>query len=92
MLPQEAFTPEKLSAQLDREAKKFCNEERNVRWDAGKKTVYLSHIFDWYADDFDKKQIEWINKRRAPDKQIPADAKIEFVDYDWHLNDPSLKR
>ena len=56
------------------------------------RTLKLSHIFDWYAEDFDKKALEWINKRRAPDKQIPLDAKVEFVDYDWHLNDPSLKR
>ncbi|MSP61809.1 MAG: DUF547 domain-containing protein [Myxococcales bacterium] len=91
-LPAEAFTPEKLNAQLDREAKKFCNEDRNVSHDAAAKKVKLSHLFDWYDKDFDKKQIEWINKRRAPDKQIPADAKIVFVDYDWHLNDPSLAR
>jgi len=92
MLPAEAFTPDKVDAQLEREAKRFCNEERNVSYDPATKKVKLSKIFDWYADDFDKKQIAWINKYRAKDAQIPADAKLDFVDYDWHLNDPSLKR
>jgi Protein of unknown function, DUF547 len=90
MLPPEAFEPDKLNAQLDREAKKFCNEPRNVKYDPTTKRVTLSRIFDWYADDFEKKQVAWINKYRAD--KIPEDAKIEFVDYDWHLNDPSLKR
>jgi hypothetical protein len=92
MLPAEAFAPDKVEAQLEREAKKFCNEERNVSYDAAAKRVKLSKIFDWYADDFDKKQIAWINKYRPADKRIAEDAKIEFVDYDWHLNDPTLKR
>lgn len=95
ILPTEAFTPDKVTSQLEREAKKFCNEERNVSYDAATKTVKLSHIFDWYDKDFAKDaagRIEWINKRRAADKQIPTDSKIVFVDYDWHLNDPSLAR
>ena len=91
-LPPEAFEPKTVSEQLEREAKKFCNEERNVRFDAAGKKVALSKIFDWYDKDFDKKQVQWINRFRAPDRQIPADAKVEFVDYDWRLNDPSLPR
>jgi hypothetical protein len=91
-LPNEAFTPDKLNAQLEREAKKFCNEERNVSYDAAAKKVKLSHIFDWYDKDFNKQQIAFINKYRASDKQIPTDAKIDFVDYDWRLNDTSLPR
>jgi hypothetical protein len=94
-LPAEAFTADKLGSQLEREAKKFCNEDRNVNFDAATKTVKLSHIFDWYDKDFAKDaagRIAWITKRRAADKQIPTDTKIVIVDYDWHLNDPSLAR
>jgi hypothetical protein len=94
-LPAEAFTPAKLDAQLDREARKFCNEKRNVDYDAATKTLKLSHIFDWYKGDFGKdpaKVIHWIDNWRATDAQIPIDVKIDYVDYDWTLNDPSLKR
>jgi hypothetical protein len=92
-LPPEAFTPAKVDEQLSREARKFCNEKRNVDFDAATKALKLSHIFDWYKDDFGKepaKVIAWINKYRAADAQLPTDAKITYVDYDWTLNDQHL--
>ena len=49
----------------------------------------LSHIFDWYKDDFGgapDKVIAWINRYRPDGAKLPADAKIEYVDYDWSLN------
>ena len=92
-LPRDAFTPAKVDEQLSREAKKFCNEQRNVDFDAATKKLKLSHIFDWYKDDFGKepaKVIAWINQYRAADAKLPTDAKIEYVDYDWTLNDQHL--
>jgi hypothetical protein len=91
-LPPEAFTPARLDAQLEREATKFVNEERNVSYDPQTNTVKLSRIFDWYAKDFDKQPLRFIDKRRAPDRQIPENAKIKYIDYDWRLNDRSLPR
>ena len=79
--------------QLSREARKFCNEQRNVDFDPATKRLKLSHIFDWYKDDFGKepaKVIAWINRYRAAGAQLPTDAKIEYVDYDWTLNDEHL--
>jgi hypothetical protein len=89
-LPRDAFTPEKVQAQLDTEARRFTNEKRNVDYDPAAKRVKLSEIFKWYKDDFGGNAIAFINKYRAPDKQIPADAKVEFIDYDWRMNDKSL--
>jgi hypothetical protein len=94
-LPNYAFTPAKLGEQLDREARKFINEPRNVDFDPATKRLKLSHIFDWYRDDFGKepaKVIGWINRFRAADAQLPLDVKIDYLDYDWTLNDPNLKR
>jgi hypothetical protein len=94
-LPSYAFSGPKLEQQLSNEARRFCNEKRNVDYDPAQKAVKLSKIFDWYKDDFGKssdKVIAWINHYRADDAKIPTDAKISYVDYDWHLNDPSLKR
>ena len=48
----------------------FCNEPRNVDFDPATKKLELSHIFDWYKDDFGKepaKVIAWINQYRAAD-------------------------
>ncbi len=89
-LPRDAFTPQKLDEQLDREARAFVGEKRNVDYDAATKTLKLSHIFDWYKDDFGD-VIAWINQRRAG-APLPRDAKIVYVDYDWTLNDRALRR
>jgi hypothetical protein len=89
-LPRYAFTPAKLDEQLSAEARKFCNEKRNVDIDSSTRKLKLSHIFDWYKEDFGKdpaKVIAWINSYRDPAAQLPTDAKIEYVDYDWTLND-----
>jgi len=92
-LPREAFTPEKVQSQLDREAKRFCGEPRNVGYDAAAKKVKLSMIFKWYQDDFGGSEaavLAYINKYRPEGKQIPADTKIDYVDYDWRMNNKSL--
>ena len=93
MLPRYAFSPSKVEEQLSAEAKKFTNEKRNVDWDKAANKVKLSHIFDWYKEDFGKepaKVIDWINHYRAEADRIAPDAKIEYVDYDWTLNDQHI--
>ncbi|MBI2923882.1 MAG: DUF547 domain-containing protein [Planctomycetes bacterium] len=89
-LPEEAFVPARLEEQLEQETKKFIGDERNVRRQDGK--VLLSKIFKWYAGDF-KAWLKAHGKRedvleyvRLAGKEIP-DSPIEFVDYDWSLND-----
>lgn len=92
-LPRDAFTPDKVQAQLDAESRRFCGEARNVSYDAAKGTVRLSMIFKWYKDDFgggDRAVLAFINKYRAADAQVPVDAKISYIDYDWRMNDKSL--
>ncbi|MEO6954021.1 MAG: DUF547 domain-containing protein [Polyangia bacterium] len=94
-LPREAFTADRLDEQLDREVRKFVGEKRNVDYDAAKKVVRISKIFDWYKDDFGKepqKVLAWINGYRAKDAQLATDSKISYIDYDWHLNDEHLLR
>jgi hypothetical protein len=95
-LPNEAFRPERIEEQLDREARRFCTQERNVRVDTAARKVVLSQIFEWYADDFrgyetshgnpNGTQIHYINRWRPADAQVPTDFSIEFTPYDWTLN------
>lgn len=92
-LPREAFTPQKVQSQLDRESRFFCNEKRNVDLDAATNKLQLSMIFKWYRDDFGGSEISvvrFINKYRAANAQIPENASISYVDYDWRLNDRQL--
>ena len=48
--------------------------------------VEVSQIFDWYADDFkaDGGPIAFCKKWGRTD--LPSDAKVEFIPYDWSLN------
>jgi hypothetical protein len=37
---------------LEQSAKRFINDPKHVRYDAGAKRLYLSKIFDWFSGDF----------------------------------------
>lgn len=92
-LPRDAFVPAKVQSQLDKEARRFINEKRNVSYDAASQQLKLSMIFKWYKEDFAKDDaglLAYLNKYRAAGEQLPPGAKIEYVDYDWRMNDPSL--
>jgi hypothetical protein len=49
-LPGVAYVGDDLDAQLEMSMVEFANAKSNVRIDGGK--LYLSSIFDWFADDF----------------------------------------
>ncbi len=86
-LPREPFRAETLDAQLDREARRFYNEERNVRVDHGEGVVRLSKILDFYAADFLAEAPSlpaYANRFR--EGEIPEGYGVEFFPYDWTVN------
>ncbi len=86
-LPREPFMGNTLNSQLEREAKLFFNEERNVKIVPQEKTVYLSQILDFFTDDFLAKKptlIEYVNQYSQ--KKIPLDYKVKFTPYNWTVN------
>ncbi|GAB4466649.1 MAG: hypothetical protein OHK0044_06700 [Burkholderiaceae bacterium] len=54
MLAPQAFTPEKLDAQLEDLIRRFLSDRTRNRYNPQTKTLELSQLFDWYADDFKK--------------------------------------
>jgi len=93
-LPSRAFEPATLDDQLDAEMTKFVGEVRNCKIDLDAGTVTLSKIFDWFRGDFEGYEsahdggglLDYINRYRAADAQIPDGLKIEFSKYDKRLN------
>jgi hypothetical protein len=86
-LPREAFTAERVNEQLDREARRFYNEERNVKVDDTKRVLYVSEILKFYTKDFLAEAPSlgaYVNKYR--DNKVPEDYKVEFIPYDWTIN------
>lgn len=95
-LPRKAFEAATLDAELDAAMREFVSEERNCRLDPAQKIVHLSKIFDWFADDFlneekrrgnkDPGILDYVNRYRAADAQIPRDFRVEFPEYDKRIN------
>jgi hypothetical protein len=86
-LPRDAFRPERLEQQLDREARRFYNEDRNVQVDDATRTLRLSEILKFYTEDFLAEApslAAYVNKYR--DRKVPEDYKVEFIAYDWTIN------
>lgn len=84
-LPQKAFDPASLDAELDAAMREFVGEERNVKVDGATRTVTLSKIFDWFAADFGN-QIDFVNRYRPEGSKIPRDHRVAFFEYDKSIN------
>ncbi len=83
----EAYTPEKLDAQMTQQTKIALNNPKFLRVNAKKKRVQFSQIMEWYNKDFVKKGqnlIDFANKYRT--EKIPSNYKTSYYQYDWSLN------
>ena len=90
-LQNRAYTAAELDEQLNRAARAFLADERRNRID-GQGPEYVSKLFSWYSGDFKHTApsvVAYLN-RFAP-VVIPAGAELEYLDYDWSLNDQKLQ-
>ena len=62
-------------------ARKFVNDSSFNK--ISDKKVEISKIFEWYGEDFGN-LVNFLNKYSST--KINSDAKINFVEYDWALN------
>ena len=92
-LLSEAYTADKLEQQLDRNTRAFINDASLNRFDRDKKIAYLSKIFDWFEEDFEKHSgsVQRYVARYVDDpelaKALESDSyKINYLKYDWSLN------
>ena len=98
-LRAEAFVSDKLEMQLEDSTKKFLADRSRNYYDNGR--MYISSIFDWYEEDFEK---GWgginsvgeflagyateLGLDLATANQLRADdVRIRHLRYDWDLND-----
>ena len=76
-----AFTEGNVNTLLEQRTRQFINNSLYNQIDG--EQVKVSKIFDWYAEDFGDLG-NYLNKYL--ENKIPQDADIEFIDYDWRLN------
>jgi malate synthase len=82
----EAYTADKLEAQLELQAKNFINDRnKNI---INESSASLSKIFDWYQSDFTRSGgsvQDFINKYSSA--KINKDTKVKYLTYNWALNE-----
>lgn len=84
-LRPEAFTADRLDAQLSDQAKKFLADPAKNEIQPDR--IRISKIFSWFQSDFTRKSslIAYLNQY-AP-LRISAHAKVDYLEYDWSLNE-----
>ena len=101
MLRNEAFTAEKLEAQLEDGMRRFLSDRTRNRYSPQSKRLEVSRIFDWYGKDFERghKGYTSVKAMLAKYADVLAEApqdreavrsqgvEVSFLDYDWALND-----
>lgn len=86
-----AYQPEQLEQQLDQQTRLAINNDQFIYADSNEKTIYLSEIFNWYAEDFGKNTkevIAYINTFRK--EPFDASYSVNYYSYDWTLNDARI--
>lgn len=87
---------EELEEQLNAATLSFISQPDNVKVDAKSKTLYLSQLFEWYADDFDNGNVvDWLKRHMEDPGPLNAivgslgegeSPTIKSVPYNWGLN------
>ena len=89
LLRRGAYFPESVRTQLEADASRFIHNPDKVRYDAQKKTLYLSKIFKWYEEDFVKvagSVAGYVGGYLGPEAAVGDGWAIVFLPYDWNLN------
>ncbi|MEM6261931.1 MAG: DUF547 domain-containing protein [Bacteroidota bacterium] len=84
-LRTEAYIPGRLDEQLDVQMQEFLRNPNKNQPDP--ESPKLSAIFNWYGGDFEAEGGLIVFVNRFLDQQITAGAQVEFLEYDWGLNE-----
>lgn len=91
VLKEEPYIADQLDDQFNNQVKQFVNTPSKFRYDADKDLLFLSPIFKWFGEDFEKKGgvISFLKNYVPQDtaSKLSNTTRIEWQDYDWHLND-----
>jgi len=101
MLREEAYTAERLDAQLDEQVQRFLADRSRNRYNPASGKLEVSKIFDWYGDDFKQGHrgisslAGFLGRHAELLADAPADrdklrggaVPVVFLDYNWQLND-----
>ncbi|MBI4387484.1 MAG: DUF547 domain-containing protein [Candidatus Omnitrophica bacterium] len=91
VLRNEPYRADKLDRQLNDQVSVFLTNPKKFRYNPDADTLYLSPIFKWFKKDFETVGgIISFSKAHLPktiSNDISEETKIEWLDYDWSLNE-----
>jgi len=93
-LQTEAFTENNLERLLELGASTFMADKSRNRYVDSENAVYISPIFKWYAEDFEKASgsvLNYVLPRITNGKIKTNGQAVKFLDYNWNLNDTATK-
>lgn len=91
-----AYVADSLQRQLDEAVQRFLANPHHYRLELdGDPTLYLNKVLDWYGEDFGGTEGVLAFLARyvaAEDADVlrSGNVRVEFVDYDWTLNDTAV--
>ncbi|MEW5737172.1 MAG: DUF547 domain-containing protein [Thermodesulfobacteriota bacterium] len=88
-LRSEAYVGARLSDQLDDAVSRFINDPERTYIADGR--LYVSRIFKWFAQDFDKDPVSFVRRYAKGDLATRLAAtgdgvSVKYLSYDWSLN------
>ena len=88
-LQNAAYYSHRLENQLENATTEFINDQTKNKISINR--LMLSKIFSWFKDDFGNKfqLLKFVNKYSTT--KILENARIEYLSYDWDLNEKLLK-
>jgi len=89
VLRDEPYVFDQLASQLNDQVSKFVQDTKKARYDSRSNTLYISPIFKWFKEDFEQVGgiVTFVKKYMPSDIKLSDDAKIQWMDYDWSLNE-----
>ncbi|MCS6985603.1 MAG: DUF547 domain-containing protein [Leptospiraceae bacterium] len=84
ILEEVAWTPQNLLKRFQKAARRYLRDNRHAHYNSSQNKLYLSELFRWYETDFGNLR-EFYEKHTG--QKIPPTASIEFLPYNWSLND-----
>lgn len=88
-IPTNAFSQKSFDKEISTITSDFLNNPQYVKVKSRSKMLLLPEFMLWYIKDFERadKQgyIQYINKFRKEDQQIPSSYTVDFYPYSWKL-------